>query len=135
MFKNQQAAADQSHSLPCAFQRTGRRSWVLLALVLGLLLVPWTSPAQTTLKTVEGKVLASGSTPLPGSIVYLQDTRTNVVKTLIATADGSYHFGQLPADTDYQLWAEFKGKKSKNHMISSFDTKKDVTYNFHIDDK
>lgn len=88
--------------------------------------------AQTAAKTIEGKVLATGVTPLPGSIVYLQDQKTNVVKTFIATADGSYRFGQLPADTDYKIWARYKDEQSKNRLISSFDTKLKVTIDFHI---
>ena len=88
--------------------------------------------AQTAAKTVQGKVLNSGAAPLPGGIVYLQDQKTNVVKTYIATADGSYRFGQLPADTDYKIWAEYQGQKSKEKLISSFDTKLQVTLDFHV---
>ena len=100
------------------------------AVVAGLLTSP--AVAQTAAKTVQGKVLDSGTTPLPGGIVYLQDQKTNVVKTFIATADGSYRFGQLPADTDYKVWAEYQGQKSKEKLISSFDTKLQVTVNFHV---
>ncbi len=88
--------------------------------------------AQTQAKVIEGKVFDNGTAPLPGGIVYLQDQKTNVVKTFIATADGSYRFGQLPADTDYKVWAEYKGEKSKPKLISSFDTKMNVTIDFHV---
>ena len=104
------------------------------AAVLCLSVTP-AAHAQQAAKVIEGKVLDSGSTPLPGGIVYLQDQKTNVIKTFIATADGSYRFGQLPADTDYKIWAEYKGQKSKDKLISSFDTKLDVTYNFHVGGK
>lgn len=105
-----------------------------LALLCLLLFSPL-AHAQQTAKSVEGKVLASSAAPLPGAIVYLQDEKTNVIRTLIATEDGGYRFTQLPADTDYQVWAEYKGKKSKVRLVSSFDTKRDVTYDFHISDK
>ena len=112
-----------------------RRS-VFAALTLLCLLVPCCRGyAQQTAKSVEGKVLSSSAGPLPGAIVYLQDEKTNVIRTLIATADGEYRFAQLPADTDYQVWAEFKGKKSKIRLVSSFDTKRNVTYDFKISDK
>lgn len=88
--------------------------------------------AETAAKTVEGKVFDSGSTPLPGSIVYLQDQKTSVVKTFIATGDGSYRFGQLPADTDYRIWAENAGMKSKIRLISSFDTKLKLDLDLHV---
>ncbi len=97
-----------------------------------VLLLSETAVAQTRAKTIEGKVLDSGTAALPGGIVYLQDQKTNIVKTFIATADGSYRFGQLPADTDYKIWAEYKGQKSKEKLISSFDTKMNVTLDFHI---
>ncbi len=104
----------------------------------GVLLAAVAAPvihAQVIAKVVEGKVLDNGSTPLPGGIVYLQDQKTSVVKTFIATADGSYRFGQLPADTDYKIWAEYKGEKSKPKLISSFDTKMNVTVDFHLGGK
>ncbi len=107
----------------------------LTALALALLCLPFAGQAQQTAKSIEGKVLASGATPLPGAIIYLQDEKTNVVRTLIATQDGGYRFAQLPADTDYQIWAEYKGKKSKVRLVSSFDTRRDVTHDFHISDK
>ena len=88
--------------------------------------------AQSPAKSVEGHVFSSTSAPLPGAIIYLQDEKTNVIKTFIATQDGSYRFGQLPAGTDYEMWAEYKGLKSKKRAISSFDTKLDVTYDFHL---
>ena len=91
--------------------------------------------AQTAAKVIQGRVLDGGATPLPGGIVYLQDQKTNVIKTFIATGDGSYRFGQLPADTDYKIWAEFKGQKSKEKLISSFDTKMNVTLDFHVGGK
>ncbi len=90
--------------------------------------------AQNAAKIIQGKVYDAGSTPVTGAIVYLQDSRTNVIKTFISTSDGSYRFGQLPADTDYKIWAQYKGGKSKSKAISSFDTKLQVTIDFHIDE-
>lgn len=95
-------------------------------------IAPPTAQAQSAAKTVEGKVLNTSGAPLPGSIVYLQDQKTNVIKTFIATADGGYRFGQLPAATDYRIWAEYKGDKSNEKLISSFDSKLDVTIDFKI---
>ncbi|WP_124848199.1 carboxypeptidase-like regulatory domain-containing protein [Acidipila sp. EB88] len=106
-------------------------SFVMAGLFVSAIATPSAS-AQVQAKVLEGKVLDAGTAPLPGGIVYLQDQKTNVVKTFIATADGSYRFGQLPADTDYKIWAEYKGEKSKAKLISSFDTKMNVTVDFHI---
>ncbi len=88
--------------------------------------------AQQAAKTIQGRVLDANTTPLPGSVIYLQDQKTNVVKSFIATDTGAYRFGQLPASTDYKIWAEYKGEKSKERLISSFDTKQTVELDFHI---
>ena len=120
----------------CTTWQLSRRVVVLAALaVVFLLFPPAAAHAQTLVKSVEGKVLSTEAAPLPGAIIYLQDEKTNVIRTLIATADGGYRFAQLPADTDYKIWAEYKGKKSKERLVSSFDTKRDVTHDFHIGDK
>ncbi len=65
-------------------------------------------------------------------MIYLQDQKTNVVKSFIAPDDGAYRFGQLPASTDYRIWAVYKGVKSKERLVSSFETRPTVTLDFHI---
>ena len=103
-----------------------------MLVALAVLAASATVRAQSAAKSIEGHVFSSASAPLPGAIVYLQDEKTNVIKTFIATKDGTYRFGQLPAGTDYEMWAEYKGEKSKKRAISSFDTKLEVTYDFHL---
>jgi hypothetical protein len=85
-----------------------------------------------TPKSLDGKVLGNGDVPLSGAIVYLQDSKTNNIRSFIATADGSYRFGQISPDTDYQVWAEYKGVKSPTKAISSFDSRKQVTIDLRI---
>jgi len=55
--------------------------------------------------------------------------------TFITEADGHYRFGQLASDVDYQLWAEFKGHKSKTRAISSFDSKKQFNFDLKVETK
>jgi hypothetical protein len=55
------------------------------------------------------------------------------VRTYITEADGHYRFGQLSSEVDYQLWAEYKGHKSKTKSISSFDSKKQFNFDLKID--
>jgi hypothetical protein len=81
-------------------------------------------PAQ---RVVSGRVLDDASAPVKDAVVYLKDMHTLVVKSYIASADGAYRFGQLSANTDYEIWAVAGGKKSKVRTISSFDTKTQFT--------
>jgi secreted trypsin-like serine protease len=88
--------------------------------------------AQTTASSqriIGGKVVDSGSAPMQGAIVYLKNDKTLEVRSYISTQGGAYRFGQLSSGSDYSLWAEHQGKKSKTRTISSFDEKRvfDIT--------
>jgi hypothetical protein len=84
---------------------------------------------------VQGLVLNADGQPQLNAVVYLQDQKSMQVRTYITEADGRYRFGQLSSDVDYQLWAEYKGHKSKTRSISSFDSKKELNFDLKIDSK
>jgi hypothetical protein len=109
--------------------------WILLLLVACIAHQPQ-SLAQSLAQSVrvaQGIVLASDDQPQANAVVYLQNQKTQEVRTYITEADGHYRFGQLSSDADYQLWAEYKGRKSKTRTISSFDSKKEFNFNLKID--
>jgi hypothetical protein len=84
-------------------------------------------------RTIEGKVHDKNDAPLKGAVVYLKDSRTLAVKSFISDDDGVFHFGQLSQNTDYELYAEFEGKRSKSKNISSFDNKNDFNFTLKIE--
>jgi hypothetical protein len=86
-----------------------------------------------SVRVVQGIVRDSSDQPQANAVVYLQDQKSLEVRTYITEADGHYRFGQLSSDVDYQLWAEYKGHKSKTRSISSFDSKKQFTFDLKID--
>ncbi len=98
--------------------------------IQGVTLVAQRGPAQ---RTVQGKVTDKAEAGISGAVVYLKDDHTLSLKSFIAEADGTYRFGQLSQNTDYELWAESNGKKSPTKTISSFDTKKSFQINLKID--
>jgi hypothetical protein len=104
----------------------------LLAVLFATGLAVAQSPQARAQKVLEGKVLGSGDAPLPSAIVYLQSSKDNTIRTFIATQDGSYRFGQISPDIDYQVWAQYKNVKSGSKTVSSFDSRKLVTIDFHI---
>ena len=113
------------------------RKLAIQSIFVALLMVPLmalaAAPApQSNAKTVQGKVLSSSDTPLSGAIVYLEDGKTNSIRSFISTADGSYHFGQLANDTDYQVWARYKDTKSDTRGISSYDSRPKVVINLRV---
>jgi Carboxypeptidase regulatory-like domain len=106
---------------------------VLAALALGLAFaaMPASTRAQSDLqkgpthnpieRIATGKVVDKTDAPIPGAIVYLKNSHTNAVRTYIADEAGIFRFGELAQDTDYELWAESNGTRSKSRQISSFD--------------
>ena len=97
------------------------------------LLVALAGAAQNIkFKTLDGRVLGNGDAPLASAIVYLQDSRSNNIRTFIATQDGSYRFGQISPDLDYTVWAKYKEAKSSTKTISAYDSRKQLTIDLHI---
>jgi hypothetical protein len=84
-------------------------------------------------RVVQGVVQDKDGVAIKGAVVYLEDSRTNSVKSFIAGDNGSYRFVQLTQNTDYSIWAKIDGKKSATKTISSFDTKNELTINLKID--
>jgi hypothetical protein len=128
----------ESHGLRISFRRCAFS--VFFALILGSAgFVTLTAPARAfaqdanATRIVQGKVVDKAGAGLKGATVYLKDSHTLAVKSYIATDDGSYRFGQLAQNVDYDLWAESGGKKSSTRNISSFDTRKEFDITLKID--
>jgi hypothetical protein len=116
---------------PVPAARTRCLWWLLLLLLVCSATMPL-SLAQSA-RVVLGTVQSTNDQPQPNAVVYLQDQKSLEVKTFITEADGHYRFGQLNSDVDYQLWAEYKGHKSKTKSISSFDGRKEFNFDLKID--
>lgn len=112
----------------------GRATLFALALLAAIIALAPAIRAQDNfgLKNLQGKVFGAENAPINGAIVYLQNSRNNDIRSFISTSDGSYRFADLSADTDYTVWAAYKGKKSATKTISSFDTRKQVYLDLHI---
>jgi hypothetical protein len=90
---------------------------------------------EAQLRTVRGVVIEKSDAPMPGSVVFLKNSRTNTVRTYIADEQGGYRFSGLDPNTDYDIHAEKEGAKSQTHTVSSFDSRKDIVLNLKIDKK
>lgn len=101
----------------------------IIMFVSGLGAVPALAQSQ---RVVSGKVLTAGGDPQPNAVVYLENDRTKDIKTFFSVQDGSYRFGQLSPDVDYEVWAEYQGKKSQSKTISSFDSRKTFVYDLKL---
>jgi hypothetical protein len=81
---------------------------------------------KTTGRLLLGKVLDKQDNPLPDAVVYVTNTRTRAVKTYIVGKDGSYRFPALSTAVDYEVYAQFQGRKSDTKGVSQFDDRSEV---------
>lgn len=101
----------------------------LCAILLALSTVSSATPDKKDKQTgrlLFGKVLDPQDNPLPDAVVYVTNTRTRAVKSYIVGKDGSYRFPALSAAIDYEVYAQYNGKKSDTKSVSQFDDRPQV---------
>ena len=69
-------------------------------------------------RLLTGRVVDKQEAPVPNAVVYLANTRTRAVKTFIVGADGNYRFPALSPNVDYEVYAQFEGRKSDTKNVS-----------------
>jgi Carboxypeptidase regulatory-like domain len=81
---------------------------------------------EPELRTVHGSVIDKAENPVPSSVVYLKNVKTQDVKTYIANDAGEYRFSGLDPNVDYEIHAEHNDLTSAIRTISSFDSRRDI---------
>jgi hypothetical protein len=84
-------------------------------------------------RLVFGKVLDPRDNPLPDAVVYVTNTRTRAVKTYIVGPDGTYRFPALSTAVDYEVYAQYKGRKSETKSVGQFDDRSQVYLDLKVD--
>ena len=90
---------------------------------------------EASLKSVRGLVTDKAESPIPASVVFLKNNRSNAIRSYISDDAGNYRFSGLDPNVDYEFHAEKDGAKSQTRTISSFDSKKEIILNLKIDKK
>ena len=78
------------------------------------------------LRTVHGIVIDKNENGVSSSIVYLENMKTQGVRTYIADDAGNYRFSGLDPNEDYEIHAEKGELTSSTRTISSFDSRRDI---------
>lgn len=81
---------------------------------------------EAELRTIHGSVLDKSENPVPSSVVYLLNVKTESVRTYIADDMGEYRFSGLDPNVDYEVHAEHDDLTSSTRTISSFDSRRDI---------
>jgi len=83
-------------------------------------------------RSIQGKIIGDGDTPVAGATVFLKNLKTRGIKSFTSTPDGSFRFAQVGMVDDYEVWAEQGKKKSSVKTVSSFDSRKDVEFDLKL---
>ncbi len=109
--------------------------WLGRTLTLALLGAALAAGAQQTPKlgrSVYGVVQDALGRPLPRAVVYLKNLRTKNIRSMITGSSGGYSFHQLQANTSYQVYAAWKGRRSKVRTDSEYEFTRDLRLNLQI---
>lgn len=89
---------------------------------------------QTELREVTGSVIDEHHEPLSGAIVYLENDETQVVLTYVTDRTGHYVFKRVRGDSDYHVWAAFRGVSTKKRFLSKFNSanEKTIVFTMHL---
>ena len=113
----------------------------IIPVILLALLVAFPNPAQESkedkkaesqLRTLRGAVLDKDENPVPASVVYLLNVKTQAVRTLFAGDDGRYRFSGLDPNVDYEIHAEHDNLTSATRRISNYDSRRDIEVNLKL---
>lgn len=109
---------------PARFPRMVLVAWLVLSLVPCLSAQDNKGEAQ--LRTVHGTTVDQDDNPVPSSVVYLVNVKTQSIITRITDSSGVYRFSGLDPNVDYEIHAEHENLTSSTRTISSFDSRRDI---------
>ena len=99
---------------------------LVYAILLGVVPVA----AQQPGRTLTGRVTDRHREPLAGAIVQVHSETTLSVVSYITGRNGEYVFKHLSPDDDYNVFATYRGYRSKARRLSKFDARSDR--DFHL---
>lgn len=106
----------------------------LAAVLLSLSAFAYSSEKKSdNSRMLMGRVTDRQDSPLANAVVYLTNTRTRAVKTYIVGEDGAYRFPSLAPNIDYEVYAQYNGRKSDTKTVSQFDNRQQLNINLKVD--
>ncbi len=112
-------------------QTPGRRASIALIVLVSLGILP-ASIAQDVYRELTGVVTDRSNEPLKGAIVEVENENTKSVVSYITDREGRFDFKRLREDTDYMIWATYRGTRSKSRELSHFNAKDHPEFKFVI---
>jgi len=110
------------------------RTLALLIIVLGSIAVSFAGDKKgDPSRSITGVVVDSAEKPISGAVVYRKNMKTLEVKSYFTDDKGAFRFTGLNPNVDFEVYAEFQGKRSTTKTFSTFDGHKEIQYTLKID--
>ncbi len=100
--------------------------FLALALAASLPASAQDKKTDAELRTIHGSAIDKSENPVPASVIYLLNVKTQAVRTYIADDMGNYRFSGLDPNVDYEIHAEHDDLTSATRTVSSFDSRRDI---------
>ncbi|HEV3218281.1 MAG TPA: carboxypeptidase-like regulatory domain-containing protein [Candidatus Acidoferrales bacterium] len=113
------------------------RTRIVCTLLFGFVALASAVAQRTTgqLRTVHGTVVDKNDNPVSAAVVYLENRKTKVIRTVLTGDHGLYTFSGLDPNVDFELHAELDGLTSTNRTVSTFDTRDEIEMTLKLDKK
>ena len=99
-----------------------------------LLLCALGAAARPALKrTVRGQVLDAKDKAVAGALVHLTNLSSKERLSVVTDKEGRYQFNEVSRKFDFELTAEFEGKKARPRRLSQFDPRDIAVLNFKLE--
>ena len=85
-----------------------------------------------TIRRLGGTVRLPDDTPVAGAVVKVKNRTSGDTVVYTTDAKGGYMFESLTTKVDYDVWAEYKDRKSSIRVLSTFVSDQDVTMNLKL---
>jgi len=109
---------------PARFPRILLFAWLVMS--VAHCLSAQNNKGEAQLRTVHGTAIDKDDNPVPSSVVYLVNVKTQSIITRITDSSGAYRFSGLDPNVDYEIHAEHENLTSPTRTISSFDSRRDI---------
>ena len=110
-----------------------RQGMVLGGLLAGLLLATAGQAQLDSKRIVRGQVLDQDDKAVATAIVHLKNTSSKEQFSVVTDKEGRYQFNDVDTKSDFEIYAEAGGRKSRLRKISLFDTRPIVRINLQLE--
>ncbi|WP_263418082.1 carboxypeptidase-like regulatory domain-containing protein [Terriglobus albidus] len=93
----------------------------------------YNGPRNAPQRTITGLVKNKEGEVMSEAMVYLKDIQGKSTLVAIVDSTGSFHFGPLSLEHDYEVWAEAGELKSPKRSISTFMAQNEVSLPLLVD--